>query len=528
MGTGGGSQGEGRWQGYKGKGKEHEKEKGDKGEKGQEMQETGGEGTAPAAAFVAALKERLLTESFSVAQEEDKPCEASPVTEENLADMLFAQVPVEEIAVASRCGAAPAVGVAGVKAESMQMMREGARRRVATPPPVLATRGPVPRPSSSADAYVEVEYDELSTMEELDFHRVLPSDLVEYTAMPGVLGWVLEAMMIFNMVLMDLVAWIPMLFSIVYHIFNFAMPECGKGCRMVLELRGDGRCYCQAPCCLVKGHRSDCSHACRKHMNEGLARGISFLPWSDQCRLSLEWWSCRVLWTLGRFRRYTVGFISKWISLRMIMILVTFVSMFLYLHGTGPREGMHHEDLPRFAETFDMMAESSTSRISLPQGYHKQAYVFIGDKPVLATFDSGSFRNAISADFLERLERAQQQRIHEEGVEVTITDRVPCEPTDITGIVAGVSGAYSEVVGVMVTFREDSGRSASVRLLCIVLPAMSSDMIIGCPTLDRMRYASDRESIELREYDLVIPTVIPEPECEGDASSSARPPDRVA
>ena len=37
-------------------------------------------------------------------------------------------------------------------------------------------------------------------------------------------------------------------------------------------------------------------------------------------------------------------------------------------------------------------------QVELMEGYHKRAYVYVGELAVLSTFDTGSFRNAIQLD----------------------------------------------------------------------------------------------------------------------------------
>ena len=144
--------------------------------------------------------------------------------------------------------------------------------------------------------------------------------------------------------------------------------------------------------------------------------------------------------------------------------------------------------------------------LKLPAGYHKQACFHLGSEAVAATFDSGSFRNAIDEAYLAELERKD---LTIDGEKV-VTARSQCEETDITGVVGGVRGSYNQVVGIRVTFKESEDRHKTKRLLFVVLRNMGSSLIIGCPSLDDMGFASSKEVIELRALDLEIPTIMPD------------------
>eukprot|EP00974_Lingulodinium_polyedra_P024290 2352312-Lingulodinium_polyedra.AAC.1 len=59
----------------------------------------------------------------------------------------------------------------------------------------------------------------------------------------------------------------------------------------------------------------------------------------------------------------------------------------------------------RPAESVAMVSEGQeTGPFDLPRGWNKQAVVYLGRHPVAAIFDTGSFRNVISEDFLVKLE----------------------------------------------------------------------------------------------------------------------------
>ena len=78
------------------------------------------------------------------------------------------------------------------------------------------------------------------------------------------------------------------------------------------------------------------------------------------------------------------------------------------------RPRVHPRLTPLYSHGFDdwnddpyevmSMMSSRSHQVELDQGYHKRAYVYVGELAVLTTFDTGSFRNAIRVSFLEELE----------------------------------------------------------------------------------------------------------------------------
>ena len=76
----------------------------------------------------------------------------------------------------------------------------------------------------------------------------------------------------------------------------------------------------------------------------------------------------------------------------------------------------------------------------------------------------------------------------EEKGSKAITSRQACTPTDVSGVVGPVATQYHEVVGLTITFRESETREETIKLLCVVLPDMGTELIIGCPTLDSLGY----------------------------------------
>ena len=57
---------------------------------------------------------------------------------------------------------------------------------------------------------------------------------------------------------------------------------------------------------------------------------------------------------------------------------------------------------------YDIIGMMNGQAVELAQGYHKRAFVYVGKQAVLTTFDTGSFRNAIQAEYLKELEKKQK------------------------------------------------------------------------------------------------------------------------
>ena len=53
---------------------------------------------------------------------------------------------------------------------------------------------------------------------------------------------------------------------------------------------------------------------------------------------------------------------------------------------------------------------------------------------------------------------------------------------------------------------------ATVLRIAVILKNLNSKLLVGCPTLNSLGYASTKEEIELRAYDLAFPAVLPK-EC---------------
>merc|ERR1712173_301886 len=66
---------------------------------------------------------------------------------------------------------------------------------------------------------------------------------------------------------------------------------------------------------------------------------------------------------------------------------------------------------------------------------------------------------------------------------------------------------YNEVVEMDITFKQPGGNSATSRLVFVVVRNLRSKLMIGCPTLDALSFATSYDFVELRAFDLTIPTM---------------------
>ena len=103
----------------------------------------------------------------------------------------------------------------------------------------------------------------------------------------------------------------------------------------------------------------------------------------------------------------------RWTALGALIAL-----WFAVLAGppTMPRAGgRYYHSAPRLAHPmaddydgpYDQIEMLKGSRVELAEGYRKRAFAYVGNQAVLTTFDTGSFRNAIQAEFLEECEKKQ-------------------------------------------------------------------------------------------------------------------------
>ena len=79
-----------------------------------------------------------------------------------------------------------------------------------------------------------------------------------------------------------------------------------------------------------------------------------------------------------------------------------------------------------------------------------------------------------------------------------------------------MKGSYEEVVEIKVMFRGSDTQSATAVITFVVMAELSSPLMLGCPTLDKLMMATTGEAVEFRAYDLERPAVGPIAECPGE------------
>ena len=75
------------------------------------------------------------------------------------------------------------------------------------------------------------------------------------------------------------------------------------------------------------------------------------------------------------------------------------------------------------------------------------------------------------------------------------------------GAANGYMTTYKELVEIDVTFKQPGGHSATTRLLFVVIKNLNSKLLIGCPTLDALAFATSYDYVEFRAFDLTLPTM---------------------
>jgi len=140
-------------------------------------------------------------------------------------------------------------------------------------------------------------------------------------------------------------------------------------------------------------------------------------------------------------------------------------------------------------------AGGSAGKVQMPKGYHKKVVAYVGSEQVLLTLDSGSYRNAISEEYLQKLQSKEDLRSR-------VTATHPTGLVEVGGAQEGMRTSYKAVTAITVTFRDATGRSATVDAIFVVIRGLAGDMLLGCPTLDRLSYAQRPGFAELRDYNI--------------------------
>ena len=241
-------------------------------------------------------------------------------------------------------------------------------------------------------------------------------------------------------------------------------------------------------------------------------------------------WGYNVSRKARRLAATTCRLVSKWKMCQVVAAGLLLALGYMLLAGPPrarrPSEGPYdyprlaYEQRPytrRFDDLDEVIGMMSQRQVELQEGYHKRAYVYVGELVVLSTFDTGSFRNAIQLELLKELEA--KQKAGQLGRRV-VSPRAKCAQMNVLGATTAMTGSYDEVVEIEITFRGSDGHSATALITFVIMRELSSPMILGCPTLDRLMFAMTSNAVELRAYDLELPTVLPESQCSAENVAS--------
>ena len=153
-------------------------------------------------------------------------------------------------------------------------------------------------------------------------------------------------------------------------------------------------------------------------------------------------------------------------------------------------------------------------------GYNCRAAVYLGrsDEPWETVFDTGSTRNAVSAEFLHELAVDPRNDLRQSILKVWSIKKLSC-----VGMEADRSTQVEKAVTLRITFREHGiGRSVTQDLDFMVFPGLSERIILGNPTLNELGFASTKHSIELRAYGVEFPTILPDKEKRPEGEKGLR------
>ena len=161
------------------------------------------------------------------------------------------------------------------------------------------------------------------------------------------------------------------------------------------------RVLCSQQCCLPADHGPAFHHCCRDHLRYG-----GRLSQDEMDSWYAFSWGHGVYKKARRLVAATYRLMSKW-RIVQLTVLGSMVALWIAVQ-TGPaasrpneRPHVHPQLTLPYTHGYDNpggvfgMMNTKGRQIELDEGYHKRAYVYVGELAVLTTFDTGSFRNAI-------------------------------------------------------------------------------------------------------------------------------------
>ena len=332
---------------------------------------------------------------------------------------------------------------------------------------------------------------------------VLPSDLVPSPTMRGQDGSNYAAMgvVMLTLLVVDMIACARAIVGAVCTICGRGPARCQKTCRLIVNPRT--RATCGRACCLPEDHCAVWNHTCTEHVQWGAKVSLP----EYRTYMLFRYWQ-RVLAAVSQSFRLVARTLWKWTACRWAVVGLTFFlfyTAFVVPHG-NPNYQPDQPELPRGEQLrLPQPPEQLAMTEDLADGYHKRVRVHLGGYVAVAMLDRGSFRNCIDEDVLKMLENKQAKG--ELGKKPVISPRRKCTPTNVDGAANGYMTTYKEIVEIDITFKQPGGNSATTRLVFVVIKDLRSKLLIGCPTLDALSFATSYDYVKFRAFDLTLPTM---------------------
>lgn len=161
---------------------------------------------------------------------------------------------------------------------------------------------------------------------------------------------------------------------------------------------------------------------------------------------------------------------------------------------------VNHEFVRRFSR---LGRDADMFVLSISGGYNCRGFTWIGQARTETVFDTGATRNSIDGAFLRAL--LEEERTRDQVVNVEKIEPIVCR-----ALKKSHTMTVDRLATLRVTFRENGLEvSETLDIGFLVIKDSSEDLLIGKPTLDRLGFVSDKESIELRSLGIRFPTVLP-------------------
>jgi len=141
----------------------------------------------------------------------------------------------------------------------------------------------------------------------------------------------------------------------------------------------------------------------------------------------------------------------------------------------------------------------------LPEGEAIKGFVQFGGLKSTAVYDTGSYRNAINEEFFYGTLLEAQKRTNESLASETRY----CGKIEVEGLTRKMMTYFDKVVDLTITFRGKDGKTTTVVSEFIIMPKLTTPVLLGSPLLDELEFALNADTIELRSVGLEIPYFVP-------------------